>query len=217
MALAPDDTDLQSLAALAASQSAPDGGSDYLTQLAQSESGGDPSAKNPNSTAAGPYQFTDPTWSYVVGKYGPDAGVSLEQRNDPTASGKMAAAYARENAAALRPLLGRELNPTDLALAHFLGAGGAEALLTADPQAPATSAVSDAALKANQNVFLNQDGSPKSIAQVYADFGNKVGGATAMPGAASPVAAKAPTMPGIANLFPSAESVFGPQKNALQS
>lgn len=96
----------------------------YLARTAQIESSFDPNAKNPNSSAGGLFQFIDSTAS----QYG------LRNRFDPYEATDAAARLARDNAAHLRRVLGREPSGAELYLAHQQGAGGAEKLLK-DPNA----------------------------------------------------------------------------------
>jgi len=90
------------------------------------------------STAKGLFQFTDGTWADMLNKYGSKYGLSNEaDRFDPRANALMGAEYIKENYNYLRPRIGRDLSDTDIYSAHFLGAGDARRLLTADPSADA--------------------------------------------------------------------------------
>jgi hypothetical protein len=117
------------------------------------ESGGRRYAKNPRSSAYGPGQFISGTWMQMIEKYRPDLmqGRSraevLELRSDPKISREMTDAYARENAEYLKS---RGLEPTEgnTYLSHFAGPEGAAALLS-NPNAPAKSVLSPAAIEAN--------------------------------------------------------------------
>lgn len=112
--------------------------SGYLARTAQIESGGNPNAQNPNSSAGGMFQFIDST----AKQYG------LTNKNDPRASADAAARLARDNAQVLRQALGREPTAAELYLAHQQGAGGAVRLLT-NPNAPAASVVGGDAVNLN--------------------------------------------------------------------
>lgn len=102
----------------------------YLQRTAQIESGGNPNAQNPNSSAGGMFQFIDST----AKQYG------LENKFDPMASADAAARLARDNLGYLKQALGREPTAGELYLAHQQGAGGAAKLLAAG-NAPAASVV----------------------------------------------------------------------------
>lgn len=110
----------------------------YLARTAQIESGGDPNAQNPNSSAGGMFQFIDST----AQQYG------LTDKMDPRASADAAARLAADNAAHLRAALGREPTAAELYLAHQQGAGGAARLL-ANPDTPAASIVGNDAVTLN--------------------------------------------------------------------
>lgn len=109
----------------------------YMMAVADIETGGtfDANAKNPVSSAQGPFQFTDGTW----GQYG--AGGS---KTDPIASTRAAIAFSRDNQRALMNALGRRPAPWEMYLAHQQGAGGAVALLKADPKKTVAEALSAA-------------------------------------------------------------------------
>lgn len=110
----------------------------YLARTAQIESGGNPNAKNPNSSATGPFQFIDST----ARQYG------LTDRTDPIASADAAGRLARDNANTLRQALGREPTAGELYLAHQQGGGGAAKLL-ANPNARAADVVGMKAVTLN--------------------------------------------------------------------
>jgi hypothetical protein len=110
----------------------------YLGRTYQIESGGNPTAQNPNSSAGGGFQFIDST----AKAYG------LTDKNNLAASADAAARLARDNAAALRGVLGRDPTAAELYLAHQQGGGGAAALL-GNPNAPAVDIVGADAVRLN--------------------------------------------------------------------
>lgn len=110
----------------------------YLARTYQIESGGNPNAQNPNSSAGGGFQFIDST----AKAYG------LTDKTDLGASADAAARLARDNAAALRGVLGRDPTAAELYLAHQQGGGGASALL-ANPNARAVDVVGADAVRLN--------------------------------------------------------------------
>jgi hypothetical protein len=158
----------------------------------RSETGGstDPStAKNPNSSASGKWQITDPTLAMLLAKH-PELRSLADPKNDPATLN----ALTQDNAQALRLGLGRPPNQIDLIAAHFLGAAGAVKFLTADPATPVDRVVSPDALAANKSVFYNANGQPKTVGQVYQEEAAKVG----QPNAAMPPGGTKydPTSPG---------------------
>lgn len=121
------------------------------------ESGGNASAKNPESSATGAGQFIDGTWLAMIRKHRPDlaegrsAAEILALRGDGRLSREMTEAYARDNA----ELLAAEGLPTDagsLYLAHFAGPGTAARVLRGDPGAPVSSVMTPEAIRANRNI-----------------------------------------------------------------
>ncbi len=161
---------------------------DYLLAQARLESGLDPSAKAPTSSATGLYQFIDSTWLNTLDRHGAKHGMDwadaaigsggwvsnattrshlLALRYDADASSLMAAELTRENANGLRNTLGREPEPAELYLAHFLGLGGAQQFLGAlgsDPDQSAAALMPQAA-RANRAIFFS-DGSSRSVGEV---------------------------------------------------
>lgn len=132
-------------------------------QIVNVESGGNPTAQNPNSSAAGPGQFIDSTWLATVKQHAPDVAQGksdaeiLALKNDPTLAAlpenvalanKMTGAYASDNQAYLSKN-GVPVTPGTTYLAHFAGPQGAVKVLQADPNAPVSDILGAAAVKAN--------------------------------------------------------------------
>jgi hypothetical protein len=121
-------------------------------QIIGVESGGDPSARNPNSSAAGAGQFLSSTWLDMLAKHRPDLTGSPEEllglRNDPSLSREMTAAYAADNSGILKQA-GLPVTPGNQYLAHFAGPQGAIGLLNADPSAPAGAILGPGVVRAN--------------------------------------------------------------------
>lgn len=149
---------------------------------------GNPAAKNPMSSAQGPDQFTDQTWLGTIKQHGPAnlAGAIVKQgsryviadqsqasaiwaaRNDPEQSQQATIALAQDNKVAL----GRASVPVDdgsTYLAHVFGAGGAVALLRADPSAPAASVIGTKAAS-------NNGGMGKTVGDIIGYAYHKMGG-----------------------------------------
>lgn len=179
----------------------------YLLAQARLESSLDPTARAGTSSAAGLYQFTRGTWLQTLEKHGAAHGLDwadaaidrgrvadphlrqqvLALRHDPDLSARMAAELARDNRAALVPVLGREPDATELYLAHFLGAGGAGQFLTALANDPGQSAAAllPQAAAANRAIFFD-GGQPRSLAGVMDLMRGKVGQAMGQPVEAAP-------------------------------
>lgn len=175
-------------------------GFDYLYRVAVRESSLNPKAKAATSSAAGLFQFIEQTWLEAVRKFGPAHGLGayaadiavgengrlavsdparrkeiLDLRFDPEKAAALAGELARENQGALERTLGRAVDAAELYAAHFLGAGGAKTLLSADAAADAA-ALLPAAAKANRHVFY--DGArARSVGEVIESFRRTIGGA----------------------------------------
>lgn len=101
---------------------------DYALATAQRESGFNPRAKNPKSSAGGLFQFIDSTWE----------GYGQGDKFDPYANADAFGRFTRDNASFLQNN-GLETTGGTLYLAHFLGPQGAVNALTA----PANAVVRD--------------------------------------------------------------------------
>lgn len=85
--------------------------------------------RNPNSTASGPGQITDETWS----AYAARLGLRPDQRNERAAHVAIFQAYQADAKAAI----GRDLTPGEQYAAWVLGVGGAKAFIEASPDTDA--------------------------------------------------------------------------------
>ena len=189
---------------------------DYLVDVARVESGYNPTAKAPTSSARGLYQFTRQTWLATLHRHGANHGLGwaanaigkdasgrfsiadpmlrdqiLGLRDDPVAASNMAAALTSDNQDYIESRTGRAAEPVDLYLAHFLGSAGAARFLGAwsdNPDQPGATMLPDAAA-ANRPVFYNADGSMRSLGEIREFFRAKLeadGGAGMIPGPPAP-------------------------------
>jgi hypothetical protein len=145
----------------------------YAAKVAKVESGNNPNAKNPYSSAGGLFQFTSGSFEGVSNKY--NLGYTAEDRFDPVKSQKAFELFTKDNARAIEGTLGHTPTDADLYMAHFLGAGGANTFFKGygqNPNAPITSVVSPAVVNANKSVMLDKNGNPRTLQQVY-DWANK--------------------------------------------
>lgn len=110
----------------------------YLNKVAMIESGGNPNAQNPNSSAGGLFQQIDSN----------AAAYGVEDKFDPVQSTQGAVAFAVENKNYLTRVLGREPTGGELYLAHQQGPGGAAKLLS-NPEAKAVDIVGADAVRLN--------------------------------------------------------------------
>jgi hypothetical protein len=126
----------------------------FLDRLMRAESGGRQFAKNPLSSALGPYQFLESTFLDVVKRNLPGIASAksdeeiLALRTDLKISRDAALIYTRENARALAAG-GVEASAANLRLAFFAGAAGAARILQAKPDEPVSNLLGEAAIQAN--------------------------------------------------------------------
>ncbi len=169
---------------------------DYLVRTAIRESSLDPEASASTSSARGLFQFIEQTWLATVKNHGAEHGLGayadaigqkgngryfvadpavreeiLALRTDPKVASLMAAELTSESRGILEARLHREVTGAELYIAHFLGPQGAGNLIeAASAGEPDASKLFPAAASANQSIFFNRDGSPRSAADVYANL-----------------------------------------------
>lgn len=137
-------------------------GGNVIDRIIGIESAGNPNARNPMSSATGLGQFIESTWMEMFRRHFPEQSASmtreaiLDLRTNPAISRQMTELYARENA---RALLAAGLPADDGAiyLSHFLGAGGARALLSADRETPVDQILSPQVIQANSSILEGRD------------------------------------------------------------
>ena len=221
-------------AAIARASAATGVGFNFLLAQAKLESGLNPSARAGNSTATGLYQFIDNTWLDTLDRHAGEHGLDwadqaitrnggrasvadpaaraqiMALRYDPDVSALMAAELARDNSAELNGFLGREPEPSELYLAHFLGAAGARNFLGAlrdTPQATAAALFPDPA-RANRAIFFDGD-RPRSVGEVMDVLRSRVSDAMNSTGdEATPLAVYAAATP--SGAFVHAAQTFAP-------
>lgn len=120
----------------------------YLSSIRSAESGGNDAAKNPTSSATGRYQFIESTWAGVMKKH-PELGLTADGRLDPVQQELAIRAFTSDNAKTLAAA-GIEATGGNLYAAHFLGAGGASAVLSAADDALVADLVGPGVVAANQ-------------------------------------------------------------------
>lgn len=118
-------------------QPAPSEGDDVTNRIIRVEGTG----KNPGSSADGVGQFIDSTWGSMLRKYHPEIAQGRSDaelsafKADKNLAREMTDAYRQENVGYLQKQ-GAPVTPGAQYLAHFLGPGGAAAVLKADPGQP---------------------------------------------------------------------------------
>jgi hypothetical protein len=197
-----------------------------LLATARRESGLDPAAQNPRSSATGLFQFTEQTWLDLVrrtgarhglgeqakkivrdpatGRYevpgGEDRSAILALRKDPKAAAAMAGELTAQNRKSLTAALGREPTYQEVYAAHFRGARGAVRLIQAAEQSPETPSnrLMPVAAKANRAVFRDAEARRYRTAGELADH-LQVAQTAASASAKKPAASGAEYLDGIAD------------------
>lgn len=173
----------------------------YLMGQAQIESAMNPTAKAGTSSATGLYQFLDQSWLAVINNHGSEYGMDwasnaiqktangryyvsdpqvrqqiLDLRKHPETASVMAAELASDNRDYLEQRTGRQAEPVDLYLAHFLGAGGAAKFLGAMASSPNAAGASlfPAAARSNASIFYDRQGNARSLADIRSSFAQKL-------------------------------------------
>lgn len=183
----------------------------FLMRTAGRESGYNPKAKAPTSSAAGLFQFVDQTWLATLKRHGAKYGYAryadliekgsdgryrvsdgaarravLDLKLDPHAASLMAGELTSDHASYLKGRTGRPPTSGELYAAHFLGPQGSAKLIEAMQSRPgaAAAAIFPAAAAANRSIFY-RGGQPKTVAEVYANL-TKSGAAPTIRSAPAP-------------------------------
>ncbi|MDI1265845.1 MAG: transglycosylase SLT domain-containing protein [bacterium] len=195
---------------------------EYLLTTAKMESNFNPKAAATTSSARGLFQFIDQTWLGTVkeagaqlgyGKYAdaitknPSGGYSvsdpnaraaiMQLRNDPEAASSMAAVLTQSNSFKLTGKIGRRPTDSELYMAHFMGVGGAGKLIQNAEENPNASAVRmfPNAAAANQSIFYDRSGQPRSVSQVYSVLNTRYAAAANSPATRTAMAAAGGDLP----------------------
>lgn len=158
----------------------------FLDRLMMAESSGQDAARNPRSTAVGPFQFIEETFLAVVRRRFAEETMSLSAiallglRQDRAFARRAAEAYSKDNATYLARE-GLATSFTNLRLAYLAGPSGAVRVLRAPPQTRVSTLLSSAAISANTfmvhmtaqeliaNCARDLDVDPASLVGVAAD------------------------------------------------
>jgi hypothetical protein len=120
-----------------------------VEQIIKVESNGDPNAKNKRSSATGLGQFLEETWLLLIRAHRPDLAKErtvtevLDLRLDAVIAREITVRFTERNANVLKRR-GVPVTPGTLYLAHFAGAAGAVAVLSALDEADAASIMANA-------------------------------------------------------------------------
>lgn len=152
---------------------------DMLPIVASAESSGDADASNPNSSATGLLQFTDPTWNRLLQNY-PNQGLTAEGKNDPEQQKQAFRLLAKNEYIPALTKMGQSVSAPNIYAMHVLGQPSATALMQASPDTPASEAVGAdnwRNIQQNNPSLFGEDGNITS-GQALAAVGSHLIGAT---------------------------------------
>lgn len=118
---------------------------EYKKRTRKVESGGNDSAKNPNSSASGRYQFTKGTWEGL--------GFDWGQRFDPVMQERAMEKFTNNNVNYFKKNFKKEPTYADTYGMHFLGSAGYKQVYSATDSTPIEQVVTPGAYSANKSVF----------------------------------------------------------------
>ncbi|MDE2096855.1 MAG: hypothetical protein KGL39_06370 [Patescibacteria group bacterium] len=175
----------------------------YANQLYGAESSNNPTATNPNSTAGGLAQFTQPTWNDLMNRH-PELDLKPNGMFDPAQVSRALPVFTQENQNVLSKY-DVPVTPGNTYLAHVFGGQGAANFYTAmqtDPNAPAAQIMPRNVVAANQSLFFGPDGTPLTAAQTYQKVTSRISGAPSNVAAAptTDLSARSTTPLSISNL-----------------
>ncbi|KRR04779.1 transglycosylase [Bradyrhizobium jicamae] len=195
---------------------------EYLLATAKMESNFNPKAAATTSSARGLFQFIDQTWLGTVKEAGPHLGYDkyadaitknsdgrysvddptaraaiMRLRDDPEAASAMAGVLTQSNSFKLTGKIGRRPTDAELYMAHFMGVGGAGKLIQSAEDNPNASAVRmfPNAAAANQSIFYDRSGQPRSVSQVYSVLSTRYAAAANSPVTQTAMAAAGGDLP----------------------
>jgi hypothetical protein len=148
----------------------------FLDRLMRAESNGRDNAKNPRSTALGPFQFIKSTFLEVMRRHFPADVARMKEheilalRTDRGFARRAAAAFSKDN---LDYLSDRGLRPTfgDLRLAFLLGPSAAARVLQAEPGKLVSAILDNSVVAANP--FMRSMTAADLVARATRDIGGK--------------------------------------------
>ena len=178
----------------------------YYRSIRVAESGGNDSAKNPNSTATGRYQFIQSTWNQLARQF-PSLGLTPDGRTDPAQQERAIKAFTEQNAQVLARG-GVQITNGSLYAAHFLGARGALDVLRAARGASVAAIVGESVIKANgflRNMTVGQ----------FAAWAERKGGGSGSPAQADAQGQGPGADPGYSTIEPYLATISDPTEREM--
>lgn len=115
----------------------------YIASVINAESGGNPFASNPLSSARGLGGFMPKTWQALMQKH-PELGLTADGMSDPDQVKLAVNALAQDDGPMLSKVLGRQPTGSELYGAYTLGAPSAQAVYSSSDDTPLLVAIAEA-------------------------------------------------------------------------
>jgi len=141
---------------------------DLAIQIASVESGLNPSAQNPKSSAAGLFQLIDRTRK--------ELGGDPKKKLDPLENVRLGVKLIKQNEGQLMKNLGRRPTDHELYMAHLFGPTGAVSLIQADPTTPVQKAVLGFSSPKTADAIVKNNRLTGTVGDVIGKFQQKFGG-----------------------------------------
>jgi hypothetical protein len=197
-------------------------GVDYgtLYAFAGAESSFRSGATAKNSSATGLFQFTAPTWNYLVKTVYPELGYEPQDRLDPQKSAVVAARYIKTIKISLAKSLGKAPTLGQTYLGYFMGPTGAANFISAMSQNPEAKGadVFPTAAKANPRLFYDKGNTnhPLTLRQTMDQLEGKVVKYYQDSATVQPIAETAPKVSPVSTSMPVAPIKTIPSKATPQ-
>jgi hypothetical protein len=140
---------------------------DLAVKIATVESGLNPQAKNPKSTAAGLFQLLEGTRKQLGG--------DPNKRFDPLENARLGVRLIKQNQGQLMASLGRDPSSHELYMAHMFGPTGAVKLIQSDPNTPIQNAVMQFSKPKVADRIVRDNRLSGTVGDVVARFEQKFG------------------------------------------
>lgn len=141
---------------------------DLAVKIANVESGLNPAAQNPKSSAAGLFQLIDRTRK--------ELGGDPKKKYDPLENVRLGVQLIKQNEGRLMTSLGRRPTDHELYMAHLFGPTGAVSLIQADPTTPVQKAVLGFSSPKTAEAIVKNNRLTGTVGDVIGKFQQKFGG-----------------------------------------
>lgn len=172
---------------------------DYKNTTRKVESGGNDSAKNPNSSASGRYQFTKGTWEGL--------GYNWKDRFNPQLQEEAMEKFTSRNVDYFKSNFKTEPSYADVYGMHFLGSAGYKSVYSSDDNTPIQKVVTPGAYNANKSIF--------SKYQTVGDFKKWLSNKTGQPTSKSEYLPKEASSQSTKNYLPDLITMQGKENNEV--